>query len=79
MKLWITRDGGNEAWGSNEHVHLWQDEPAYNKREGWVTDGGALSGFELAAFKLLTGLPLPPRGSIKLVEVKMEITPVKGK
>ena len=77
MKLWMTRDKGKEKYGDNDYVHFWKNEPIYDKEEGWSSDDGSFMPLELIEFKSLTGLPLPRKGSKRLVDVKMVIAEVK--
>ncbi len=78
MKLWMTRDEDKTCADQTrlpDYIYFYRSDPTEHGYGGFA--GRALASLNLADFKSLIGLPLPRKGSKKLVNVEMTIAPVK--
>ncbi len=76
MKLWITRDGNK---GEPTIVIFWTSDPGKLIDGAYDVDGYGLFQVDCSVLEVLTDIPLPRRGSKRLVNAKIEITPCKRK
>lgn len=74
MKVWMTRDK-KEPLFDNYEITFFTKEPSLE--QFWFNDGGEMIEMDKEAFKKFFNLPLPRKGSKKLVELEINLKEVE--